>query len=495
MAFMFMEREATEREYEPTDWQLEDLDYLVERTYSANWSEMGAYKTTTGLWLMDRLAERLGRSAHTLIVTSKAGKGTYYDAFPKAIPNWELYTVDTRKVHRYAYNQLWESNEDEALYYPNQATHVAVLAHYDVFSGRSKNGMYDNLKEIEWDMIILDEAHRIKNKGTGWTKNLKKLKADNKHVMTGTPFINNPAELWSLLNFLDRRVWGSYWKFREQYCQEILVQGRFRQVVGLKPHMVPVFRTMRASLGPRREMAEVHAGIDHPIEAIRTVELNTIQRRMFNEIKASLSTLDEQGTPLRSPNVLSQLNRLRQITVATPEVTGQTYDPIQNRMVTSIKLVEPSSKLDDVMDILEEIDPQHQVVVFSAFKDPLFLLEARLDKAGITYMHMQQHHKDHERYEMWHDIFPQGKHRVFMSTLALGGESINLTPAKYLIFLDRSWSPKDMKQAVGRIYRPGQDKVPEIIYIDAVSTTDQYVKSKLDIKGKWFTEIFGADPK
>lgn len=495
MAFMFIEQEAAEREYEPTEWQLQDIEYLAQRTFSANWSEMGAYKTTTGLWLMDRIREQVGRPLHTLIITSKAGKGTYYDAFPKAIPKWELYTVDTRKVYRYHFGQLWDASEDEALYFPSMVNSVAVLTHYDVFSARSKDGMYNNLREIEWDMIILDEAHRIKNKDTQWTKNIKKLKADYKHVMTGTPFINNPAELWSLLNFLDKNTWSSYWRFREQYCKEILVQGRFRTIVGIKPGSIETFRAMRAQLGPRREMAEVHAGIDHPIEAIRTVELNAVQRRMFTEIKATLSTLDEQGIPLRSPNVLSQLNRLRQITVATPEVVSSVYDQIQQRMVVDIKLVEPSSKLDDVMDILDEIDPEHQVVVFSAFKDPLFLLEKRLEKAGITYLHMQVHHDDHERYEMWHDIFPKGEHRVFMSTLSLGGESINLTSAKYLVFLDRSWSPKDMKQAVGRIYRPGQDKVPEIIYIDAQNTTDQYVKTKLDIKGKWFKEIFGEDRK
>lgn len=495
MSFILMDEETAEQSYFPTPWQLDDLDYLIERRFSANWSEMGAFKTTTGLWLMDRIARMLDRTAHTLIVTSKAGKGTYYDAFPKALPAWELYTVDTRRIYRYAYSQLWDAQEEEALSYPSQVQNVAVLTHYDVFSGRSKTGMMDSLLEIEWDMVILDEAHRMKNRDAKWTKNIKKLKTEYRHVMTGTPFINNPAELWSLLNFLDKRTWPSYWKFREQYCEEILIQGRFRQITGIKRHSVDTFRAMQAQLGPRREMAEVHKGIDHPIEAVRTVELNAVQRKMFSEIKATLATLDRQGMPLRSPNVLSQLNRLRQIAVATPEVVSMEYDPIQNRMITDIKLVEPSSKLDDVMDILEEIDPEHQVVVFSAFKDPLHLLEKRLENKGIPYLHMEVHHTDEERYEMWHDIFPRGDHRVFMSTLSLGGESINLTSAKYLIFLDRSWSPKDMKQAIGRIYRPGQTQVPEVIYIDALNTTDQYVKSKLDIKDKWFKEIFGVDRK
>ena len=80
-----------------------------------------------------------------------------------------------------------------------------------------------------------------------------------------------------------------------------------------------------------------------------------------------------------------------------------------------------------------------------------------------------------------------------MSTLQLGGESINLTPATYCIFLDRSWSPKDNMQGVGRVYRPGQEHAVEVIHINAVRTTDQRIEKTNEQKMGWFTEIFGAD--
>jgi SNF2 family DNA or RNA helicase len=59
-----------------------------------------------------------------------------------------------------------------------------------------------------------------------------------------------------------------------------------------------------------------------------------------------------------------------------------------------------------------------------------------------------------------------------------------------MIFLDRSWSPKDMAQAVGRIYRPGQTGIPEIIYINAKNSIDQRMKGLLNLKGKWFKQVF-----
>ena len=144
------------------------------------------------------------------------------------------------------------------------------------------------------------------------------------------------------------------------------------------------------------------------------------------------------------------------------------------------------------MDIMKELDEEEQkVVVFSNFKDPLDLLQKRLDDKGIGYVRMLQSDNENVRYDKWSRQFRLPEKKVFLSTLALGGESINLTCAQYLIFLDRSWSPKDMLQAVGRVYRPGQEGAVEVIHINARNTTDAYVLSKLNLKEKWFNEIFG----
>lgn len=78
-----------------------------------------------------------------------------------------------------------------------------------------------------------------------------------------------------------------------------------------------------------------------------------------------------------------------------------------------------------------------------------------------------------------------------MSTLQLGSESINLTSARHIIFLDRSWSPKDNSQGIGRVRRPGQEGQPIVINIEAEDTTDQLLEDKNVRKQGWFNEIFG----
>lgn len=85
------------------------------------------------------------------------------------------------------------------------------------------------------------------------------------------------------------------------------------------------------------------------------------------------------------------------------------------------------------------------------------------------------------------------EYRVFMSTLQLGGESINLSPARHVVFLDRSWSPKDNAQGIGRIRRPGQTRQPVVIHINAKNTTDQHIEKVNIMKHGWFHEIFGEE--
>jgi SNF2 family DNA or RNA helicase len=201
---------------------------------------------------------------------------------------------------------------------------------------------------------------------------------------------------------------------------------------------------------------------------------------------------------------------LRQICVATPEVVEDYYDPVLERRFQKVRLVEPSSKLDEVMRVLEGLqwddEKKEPLVIFSNFKDPLELLKARLNKHNtfITengfhddmlykYIHLDVKDSDVERYRKWHDEFPKLEHRVFMSTLQLGGESINLTPARHVIFLDRSWSPKDNAQGIGRIRRPGQEGQPVVIHINANNTTDQYIEQVNDIKQGWYNQIFGDE--
>jgi hypothetical protein len=497
-------------------FQNEDIPILAQLNASANWSEMGAMKTTTAEWLWEQKLAHIP-NPRCLVITTKSGKGTYYESLAEVLPEWDVYAVSPQRTNLVVGSKPVPL--DVRLPTPLHMRPVVVVAHYHCFTDRAcipkqvmgenglpvirEDGLFEmtepkclNLLRMHWDYIVVDEAHRIKNHDAQWTKNIKKLKSQFKHIMTGTGFVNNPAEVWSLLNFLYPETYTSYWKFRERYCQEEVDWSGYRKIVGIKPDVEDEFRDLVRRVGIRRNMIECFPDIKEPIETVIAVDLNPTQRKMYNQIQDELWTLDQAGTPLHSPNVLSMLNRLRQICVATPEVVGEHYDPKQERVVLEVKLTEPSSKLDATMEIIDGLewdkDRKDQVVVFSNFRDPLELLKTRLDKKSIPYLHLHAGMNDSDRYTMWHDEWPKKEHQVFLCTLAVGSESINLTSANRAIFLDQAWSPAMNKQAIGRVYRPGQTEVAQLIYVRADDTVDFRVLDAVETKGAWFTQIFGA---
>lgn len=504
------------RKFEMAEFQVEDLQYLSELDKSANWSEMGCFKTTTAEWLISLKTKDI-ENPRVLVITTKSGKGTYLESLPELMKDWEVYNVGTKRTHVVINGRPMPLPVEIPTPLHNKP--VVVLAHYHCFTNRAcvprevkdpdtglpmvENGVFKmhiprcyELLRHHWDFIILDEAHRIKDRDAQWSVNIKRLKATYKHVMTGTGFINNPAEIWNLLHWLYPTQYSSRDKFVDHFCMVEDVGG-YKRITGIDPKTKDEFRELTRKVGVRRTMIEAFPNIPEPIVTRLPVSLNKTQKVMYDEIRDELRTMDQKGEPIFSPNVLSALNRLRQICVATPEVIDDYYDAAQDRRIIKVKLVEPSSKLDTVMEILDGMEwdeeRRDQVVVFSAFRDPLELLKKRLDKKNIPYLHMEQKHNDDTRYRMWHDTWPKAEHQVFLTTLQLGSESINLTSAHRAIFLDRSWSPKDNTQAIGRVYRPGQTEPCQLIYIEAINTVDGRMFQTNEMKVGWFKEIFGEE--
>ena len=155
-----------------------------------------------------------------------------------------------------------------------------------------------------------------------------------------------------------------------------------------------------------------------------------------------------------------------------------------------VMMVEPSNKLDALMDIVEEADGA-SVVVFSQFRQLIELASSRLTASNIDHYTFTGRTKQEDRRGAIAG-FQKGERSVFLATTQSGGQSITLTKASTCVFLDRAWSPAMNEQAEDRLHRIGQPNAVEVIVLQSEGTVDLTVEKRLELKKSWVKSIIGS---
>lgn len=186
-----------------------------------------------------------------------------------------------------------------------------------------------------------------------------------------------------------------------------------------------------------------------------------------------------EDQPVMAPVSVAKMVRLEQFTAAYAEV-----DPITG----AVRLMDPSAKLDALMDLLD--DTEGQVVVFTKFKQMVPLIRSRLHHAHISHAILTGDTPQMLRGESV-DNFQCGIQRVFVGTIAAGGVGITLTAADTVVFLDRDWSPAMNAQAEDRLHRQGQKNAVHVIDIIASDTVDRRKGESLQLKWSWIRKMLG----
>jgi SNF2 family DNA or RNA helicase len=357
-----------------------------------------------------------------------------------------------------------------------------------------------SLRRVDWFHVIADEVHRAKSRKAQQTQALKAIRTEYKTGLSGTPADNAPQDLWSIVNWLWPSYYTSYWNFLRHYCVlEASPQG-YMKVIGVKnteslhKEMAPWFR--------RHLKEDVLKDLPDKYYTDIWVDLSPTQRRSYNEMKKDLiAWVGEQDLekPLIASVVVAQLVRLQQFAIGSAEITGYIDKPIKDKdtgevhlvTVPVVKMTEPSSKLDALMDLLDSTSLDSEpVVVFSQFKGSIRMLEARCKKAGISLATLTGDTKQRDRVDAIAG-FQAGKYQVFAGTIAAGGVGITLTRASTVVFLDRAWSPAGNRQAEDRLHRIGQKNAVQVIDVMARSTIDLGRRQQIQTKWSWLQEMLG----
>jgi superfamily II DNA or RNA helicase len=326
----------------------------------------------------------------------------------------------------------------------------------------------DLLAEIEFDLAILDEAQAIKNPTTKTAKACRRLRADHRFALTGTPVENRLADLASIFQFLNPGLIG-----RGGTIDRLLDANLDRDGVQV------VARVLRPFI-LRRTKEQVATELPDKAEQLLVCDIDGEQRALYDELHDYYRHNLARKTNGRSRMmVLEALLRLRQAAC-------------HPGLIDRSRASESSGKLDALTDkLLEVIDAGHKALVFSQFTSFLSIVKDRLDDLDIVYEYLDGRTRDRAgRVKRFQD---DPDCPVFLISLKAGGHGLNLTAADYVFLLDPWWNPAVESQAIDRTHRIGQTRHVFAYRLIARDTVESKVLALQDRKRALADGIVGAD--
>lgn len=342
------------------------------------------------------------------------------------------------------------------------------------------------LNDIDFKVVIADEAHRMKTASALTTRALKAATgaAEYRFALTGTPIASAPDDLWSILNWLYPDAYPSKTKFMDRFLiMSYNVWGQ-ASVIGIRPEMEQEFFAGIDPILRRMPKEVVLPNLPPVIYDRRDVEMSPKQRKAYEQMRDQMLA-DLDGELLITTSPLTKMTRLLQLSTCYADV--ENYEDVNKEtgetvLKQKVTLTDPSATLDAFMDDIEGFAGE-SVVVFSPSKQVINLLGARMDKLKIPYGRITGDEDGIERQRNM-DNFQNGKIQFILVTTAAGGTGITLTRARIAVYLGRPWSNIESEQSEGRIHRIGSEVHDSVIYRDYVTlgTVQEFVFEALTEK-------------
>ncbi len=294
--------------------------------------------------------------------------------------------------------------------------------------------------EMDFDVVILDEAQHIKNPEAQVSRAAHRLRGAHRFALTGTPIENSVRDLWSIAQFALPGYLGSRRDFTERFEKPLSSSDSPRAVrERLSRRLRPVLL--------RRLKKEVAQDLPDKIEQVVYCDLKPKQREVYENLlrESKTSLLEAEGGRQRML-ALTALLRLRQ-TCCDLRLLG----------LSDIAEDEASIKSEALDELLSEaIEGGHRVLIFSQFVEMLQILVPDLAGKGIDFCYLDGQTRN--RGEVVRK-FQEKEVPVFLISLKAGGVGLNLTAADTVIHVDPWWNPAVEAQATDRAHRIGQTNV------------------------------------
>ncbi|KAM3137789.1 hypothetical protein pb186bvf_010032 [Paramecium bursaria] len=458
------------------DYQLAGLNWMIslyEKYLNGILADqMGLGKTIQTIGFIAYLADKYNIRGPHVIIAPLTTVRNWMREFSKWMPNCKVMILEALQEKREEQIKIFYKEKMEVIL----TSYESVRYNHDFFVG------------LRINLLLVDEAHRMKNEQAQFSQLMRFLKARFKLLLTGTPIHNNTQELWALLNFIMPQIFHNATLFTDwtdinnQMSKNSIFEPALQK---MNIDMITRLRNIISPFMLRRTKDEVEKQIPAKKEIHIYVQLTPLQKEQYRQILFQLN-----------PNKYYQnkLMHLRKLCVhpyCFPDLDTEEIEVDEH-------IVNNCGKMRFLDKLLERliIRQKHKVLIFSQFKMMLDILEDYLALRKYQYRRIDGDTPVDDR-ELFIQEFqaPNSKLQIFILSTRAGGLGITLTAADQVVIYDSDFNPQMDLQAMDRAHRIGQTKEVTVYRLAHRSTIEEMIIERQQIKMRWDTLIIGKEGK
>ncbi|POS85715.1 P-loop containing nucleoside triphosphate hydrolase [Erysiphe pulchra] len=389
-----------------------------------------------------------------------------------------------------------------------------VITSYDICRNDA-----EILTPFNWNYLVLDEGHLIKNPRAKITLAVKRLISNHRLILSGTPIQNNVLELWSLFDFLMPGFLGTEKVFLDRFAKPIAASRFSKSSTKEQEAGALAIEALHKQVLPfllRRLKEEVLDDLPPKILQNYYCDLSELQKKLFNDFTkkegASLINAACSGDKEAKQHIFQALQYMRKLCNSPTLVLKEGHkqyeevhrmllrqgsslnDPVHAPKLTALRdlLVDcgigvPPSSENDITTETNFVSP-HRALIFCQMKEMLDLVANTVLRTllpSIQYLRLDGSVESSRRQDIVNKFNSDPSYDCLLLTTSVGGLGLNLTGADTVIFVENDWNPQKDLQAMDRAHRIGQKRVVNVYRIVTRGTVEEKImglqRFKIDV--------------